>query len=127
MQPLPLAMEPEKSLLVGGQMQSEAMFWFFRNFLHRVRHNISTQTLFFSLINGKNSCKPHVTFIFTQHDDFLHRVRVNFSTLHVLCKCYKGNRERERGAEITAIPAAISGCFSPSCVSLTRSAATCYL
>jgi hypothetical protein len=53
MQPLPLAMEPEKSLLVGGQMQSEAMFWFFRNFLHRVRHNISTQTLFFSLINGK--------------------------------------------------------------------------
>jgi hypothetical protein len=35
-------------------------------------------------------------------------------------------KERE-GAEITAIPAAISGCFSPSCVSLTRSAATCYL
>jgi hypothetical protein len=51
MQPLPLAMEPGKSLLVGGQTQSQAMFWFLTNFLHRVRHNISTQTLFFSLIN----------------------------------------------------------------------------
>jgi hypothetical protein len=53
MQPLPLAMEPEKSILVGGQTQSQAMFWFFRNFLHRVRHNISTQTLFFFIDKWK--------------------------------------------------------------------------